>query len=325
MSGRVANLQPLAVAEAACAPYGNEPSRCGFELSRSLLLAVRESRAHRPDLVLKFGQYLLRSHAGRLGAEVWAMYEQVYIALLHYGRRPRAAGGGAQEPSEEMRLASEYYSLLAARFPDSMRVKQLEGMMWEAKGEYDMAMADYDEILEEEPNNLAALKRQVALLRARGKPAEAAKRLAAHLEVVGSDADGWLQLCDLYLSQAQYQRAKFCMEELLLLNPMAYIHHLRYAEILLTLGGVDKGGNADLVRTARKYFAHSLDLKPRGNLRALYGLLLCCAAAPKGQKTAAEVEELGACAQKKLLEEYGEAKATSMLDTVKAMSTALLS
>jgi len=37
------------------------------------------------------------------------------------------------------------------------------------------------------------------------------------------------------------------------------------------------------------------------------------------------VEELGACAQKKLLEEYGEAKATSMLDTVKAMSTALLS
>ena len=27
-----------------------------------------------------------------------------------------------------------------------------------------MAMADYDEILEEEPNNLAALKRQVAAL-----------------------------------------------------------------------------------------------------------------------------------------------------------------
>ena len=47
------------------------------------------------------------------------------------------------------------------------------------------------------------------------------------------------------------------LQELLLLNPMAYIHHLRYAEILLTLGGIDKGGNADLVRTAR---AH----RPRG-------------------------------------------------------------
>ena len=64
--------------------------------------------------------------------------------------------------------------------------------------------------------------------------------------------------------------------------------------------------------------SHSLATAPRDSW-------LCCAAAPKGQKTAAEVEELGACAQKKLLEEYGEAKATSMLDTVKAMSTALLS
>jgi len=72
------------------------------------------------------------------------------------------------------------------------------------------------------------------------------------------------------------------MEELILINPMAYIYHLRYAEILLTIGGVEKGGNAEMVRTARKYFAHALELKPQKNLRALYGLLLCCAAAPKG-------------------------------------------
>ena len=44
---------------------------------------------------------------------------------------------------------------------------------------------------------------QIALLRSHGKPAEAAKKLAAHLEVVCSDADGWLQLCDLYLQQQQ--------------------------------------------------------------------------------------------------------------------------
>jgi hypothetical protein len=31
------------------------------------------------------------------------------------------------------------------------------------------------------------------------------------------------------------------MEELILINPMAYIYHLRYGEILLSIGGVEKG------------------------------------------------------------------------------------
>ena len=38
------------------------------------------------------------------------------------------------------------------------------------------------------------------------------------------------------------------MEELLLLNPMAYMYHIRYAEILYTMGSGERGGNAELVR-----------------------------------------------------------------------------
>jgi hypothetical protein len=44
---------------------------------------------------------------------------------------------------------------------------------------------------------------QVALLRSQNKTADAAKKLVAHLEVVNSDVDGWLQLCNLYLQQQQ--------------------------------------------------------------------------------------------------------------------------
>eukprot|EP00967_Tisochrysis_lutea_P105618 scaffold161215_cov26-Tisochrysis_lutea.AAC.1 len=58
-------------AELACSLYGADPSRCGFELSRDVLLAVREAKQPRPDLVLKYGQYLLKSHASRLGEAVW--------------------------------------------------------------------------------------------------------------------------------------------------------------------------------------------------------------------------------------------------------------
>ena len=85
----------------------------------------------------------------------------------------------------------------SAQFPESLRVKRLEAMMcapafitihqthsyarvdlhqdssacqhrsllvlcrWEAKGDYDMAMSDYEAIMKEDPNNLFAMKRQV--------------------------------------------------------------------------------------------------------------------------------------------------------------------
>jgi len=36
------------------------------------------------------------------------------------------------------------------------------------------------------------------------------------------------------------------MEELILINPMSYIYHVRYAEILLTMGGTEKGAEIDI-------------------------------------------------------------------------------
>ena len=102
---------PLSDCLAQAQARGNDPAQCGFELSRSIVLAVREARAVRPDLVAKYGCYLLHNHTNRLGAEVWAMYEQVYTALLMYGKRGSRRGG---EESEDMRLAQEYCTLLCA-------------------------------------------------------------------------------------------------------------------------------------------------------------------------------------------------------------------
>eukprot|EP00965_Chrysotila_dentata_P197292 6178108-Pleurochrysis_carterae.AAC.2 len=89
---------------AAASAKAEDPARCGYELCRSVVLAVREARLHRPDLVSKFGVYLLQSHAHRLGSEVWAMYEQVYIALLQHGR----------SSPESKALAEQYLGRLCA-------------------------------------------------------------------------------------------------------------------------------------------------------------------------------------------------------------------
>lgn len=111
---------------------------------------------------------LVRARARRGAAAHVAHAWQVYVVLLQYGRRRKKAGskGAAADESaaaDALRLAGEYCTLISARFPDSVRVRRLEAMMWEAKDEFELAMADYDEILKDDPTNLFALKRQVAL------------------------------------------------------------------------------------------------------------------------------------------------------------------
>lgn len=204
-------------------------------------------------------------------------------------------------------------------------------MLWEAKGEVEMAMGEYAEILKTDDMAVSAVKRQVALCRARGRPVEAVRRLSDYLETVCSDADAWLQLCALYLGMQMYKRAAFCVEELILINPMSYLYHLRYGEILYTVGAADKGGGTEQLRTARKYFAQALDLKPTGNLRAVYGLLLTCAAlgpSTAGKSKGAKVDnaEVFGHAKGMLLGMYGKggcAESTSMLMAVKGMVATL--
>eukprot|EP00308_Calcidiscus_leptoporus_P025224 CAMPEP_0119375940 /NCGR_PEP_ID=MMETSP1334-20130426/37568_1 /TAXON_ID=127549 /ORGANISM="Calcidiscus leptoporus, Strain RCC1130" /LENGTH=324 /DNA_ID=CAMNT_0007394371 /DNA_START=16 /DNA_END=990 /DNA_ORIENTATION=- len=309
--------------QAAALSRGNDPSRCGYTLSRNLVMAVREARVHRPDLVVKFGCYLLSNHGSRLGYEVWAMYEQVFVALLQYAKKLGKGSSSRTTVSKEMQLAQEYCATLSVQFPMSLRVRRLAAMLLEAKGEFEAAMSEYDAIMKEDPNNLFAMKRQVALLRGCNKPTEAACKLVNHLNFVCADADAWLVLADLYLQQQQHRKAAFCVEELILINPMNYMYHVRYGEILFTMGGGERGHNAELVRTARKYFAHALELKPNQNLRALYGLLLCCAAAGKGSK-GRDVTELVTFAKQSLLDAYaGHGAETPMLMVVQAMIATL--
>lgn len=310
---------------------GKEPSRLGFDLCRKIVSGVREARCHRPDLARRYGSYLLDNHSSRLGHELWATYEQVYISLLQYGKSGKTALSADATMPEDLRSAQEYCNILSAQFPDSLRVKRLEGMLWEAKGMFDMAMKDYEDILTEDPNNMQAAKRQIALCRGRGKSAEAATRLVKYLEVVCSDVEAWLQLCAIYLNFQHFKRAAFCMEELILINPMSYLFHLRYADIMYSIGCADKGGGgSEQLRTARKYYAHALDLKPTDNLRAVYGLLFASAAlgasaggsSGKGKNNKTDNAEVFNYARSNLLQMYAQPSSPMGL-AVRGMLSAL--
>lgn len=55
-----------------------------------------------------------------------------------------------------------------------------------------------------------------------GKTSEATTALISLLEFSPTDAEGWAELADLYLSQGLYSQAIFALEEVLVLIPNAW-------------------------------------------------------------------------------------------------------
>ena len=80
-----------------------------------------------------------------------------------------------------------------------------------------------------------------------------------------TDIESWNELADLYISEHSYEKAAFCLEELILANPHNYLNHQRYAEVCYSQGTVDS------LNASRKHFSTALKLNP-GSLRSLYGL-----------------------------------------------------
>lgn len=82
-----------------------------------------------------------------------------------------------------------------------------------------------------------------------------------------ADQEAWHELCNLYLSEGDYNKAVFCMEEVLLHNPYSHLIHQRVADIRYTIGGLDN------IEIAKSYYAQAVKLNGN-NLRALHGLYL---------------------------------------------------
>lgn len=106
-----------------------------------------------------------------------------------------------------------------------------------------------------------------------------------------ADHEAWLELADLYISQQDWNRAAFCVEELILHSPFNHLYLQRYADIKYTqvvhIPEPCKANNAseqtmhpfivqggfENLEMARAYYAQAAKLNPK-NARALYGLIL---------------------------------------------------
>lgn len=273
-----------------------------YKLLRDLLQHIQEYNIVAPRVVVKYGRELYKQHRAKLGTDVWDLYEQVFLAAME----------SCQNDAKD-----ECLTALVTKFPNSKRVKRLTGLLLEGQGDYANAQGLYEEILEADECNMGIRKRLIALLKETGDTNGAVNELNKYLKVFSSDHQAWQELADLYLHLSQYELAKFCMEELLLLQPDNYLNHLQYAELMYTVMSKDS------LKYARQYYAQSLELKPKGNLRALYGLHLCLN--QKGGSNKPIHSELLSWSKNKIQEEYKQALTTNANPYMSTMINAPLS
>ena len=55
-----------------------------------------------------------------------------------------------------------------------------------------------------------------------------------YLKVYQADQEAWLELCDVYLSELEYSKAAFCLEELILMHPYNHVYHQKFADVRIS-------------------------------------------------------------------------------------------
>lgn len=202
--------------------------------------------------------------------EKWQIYHNIFTACLASG------------DNESAYLCLEE---LTDRFgKDNERVTALRGLYEEATAQNEKELQAvrerYEELLREDPTLFAVQKRRAALLRSMGKTSEAVAALTELLDASPTDAEGWAELADVYLTQGLYEQAVFCLEEVLLVTPNAWNIHARLGEVLFL--AANKAEGTEQVRglaEAMRRFCRSVELCD-DYLRGYYGLKLVSPASP---------------------------------------------
>lgn len=207
-----------------------------------------------------------------------------------------------------MDLADICLETIQNKFGESVRIRKLEALVLEAKGDIEESEQIYEELLREhDASDMFILKRLVALRLSVNDLSGAIQKLNHYLSVYMSDVDAYGELADLYLRVCDYRKAAFCVEEMIVHDANHPMYHCKYGDIMYTM---------EDYRTARKYYAQSVQLlldaasldtsddnggvgdrsaskMVLSSMRPVYGLLMSC------QALSTDKTESGSVANKK--------------------------
>merc|ERR1719203_794675 len=95
----------------------------------------------------------------------------------------------------------------------------------------------YEKVAAEEKNPQSLQQRAASCMaQSDSTGSKAIQFLNKYLSLYQNDNEAWKYLKNLYLRQLNYEQAKFCLEELILISPNDYLLQLQYAETLAAIG-----------------------------------------------------------------------------------------
>ncbi|KAI4457546.1 tetratricopeptide repeat protein [Holotrichia oblita] len=269
--------------------------------AKDLFRTWRENNERKSEDVIYIWKSALEYNLNKLGNEKQLVVEQVCIAALDCHR---------------LDIAEFCIRYLNKEFPYSLRVEKYKAMILEAQERYEEALDILENIINADKTNSAARKRIVAIFKAQGRNVEAIKQLTEYLKTYMTDNEAWQELSELYIAEQDFQKAAFCVEELILHSPHNHLLHQRYADIRYTQGGTE---NMEL---ARAYYCQALKLNPN-NMRALYGLYLATSNIATSSKYPSqkkkEATNLSEWALTEIKQRYKEKKVANIEDYIAAL------
>ena len=199
--------------------------------------------------------------------EKWVAYEHLLLACQKAG---------------DDKSALQCVQALVARFGNSNEhVGVLVGLYHEAvaKSEAELlsVLKDYEDDIAADEGKMRLRKRRVALLKTLGRGGEAMRALVKIVDVSPTDAEAWAELADMYVELGLWDKAVYCLEEVLLIAPNAWNMHARTAEVEWMWAGsvADAKEKTRLVSSSLRRYSRSIELCD-DYLRGFYGLKLVC-------------------------------------------------
>lgn len=155
-------------------------------------------------------------------------------------------------------------------------------MLFYEQSDIESVLLEREELEKKAPTDQGLQKRFITDQIAEGNNDKAILLLCEHLATFQTDDHSWMCLSDLYINETQYDKAAFCLEELVMKNPHTSHYHIRLAEIYYTWASLEHGSQAqnllaDLYQSAKSHYSHAVNLTIKtengANLKALFGWL----------------------------------------------------
>ncbi len=132
---------------------------------------------------------------------------------------------------------------------------------------YDLALETFKRLIKANQEDRVSLKRYLSTLKIKynlNNIKDYTELLTEYLKIYMDDVDIWYELSDIYLLANNYNKAIFCLEEVLLFYPNNYTILTKIGDILSSFN------NSDSANNALKYYSQSVLIKP--SLKAFWGI-----------------------------------------------------